>query len=283
MSSKRRPNAARWTLKAESRALSVLVVAGWDPSGAAGLAQDLKVLAALGVHACGAPAVLTAQGSRAVAQLEGVSPALLQAQLAGLIHEQPLRAVKLGLLYGAAQAKVVVDALALLPRLPVVLDPVLSASAGGALVREDLLPFLKAQLLPRTTLLTPNLLEGAALSGRPLPKDRAQMLEMAVALLRLGPKAILLKGGHLDGEASPDLYLDGDVEQWLEAPRVKTANLRGTGCALSSAIAAALAQGLGPLEACQSAKAFVLKALQANADQVWGGPGPLLWNFKQVS
>lgn len=270
-------------MKAEDRGASVLVVAGWDPSGAAGLAQDLKVLAALGVHACGAPAVLTAQGSGGVAQLEGVSPALLQAQLTGLIHEQPLKAVKLGLLYGAAQAKVMVDVLGRLPGVPVVLDPVLSASAGGALVRDDLLPVLKADLLPRTTVLTPNLLEGSALTGRPLPRDRAQMLDLAAALRRLGPQAVLLKGGHLDGETSPDLYLDAEQDQWLDAPRVKTKNSRGTGCALASAIAAGLAQGLSPLEACRSAKEFVLKALQANAERVWPGPGPLLWNFKQVS
>jgi len=254
-----------------------------DPSGAAGLAQDLKVLAALGLHGCGALSVLTAQGSGGVLQLEGVAPALLQAQLSGLLREQPLKAVKLGLLYGAAQAKVVVDALALKPQLPVVLDPVLSASAGGSLVREDLLPVLKAQLLPRTTVLTPNLMEAAALTGRAVPRDRAQMLELAAALLPLGPKAVLLKGGHLEGPNSPDLYLDADQEHWLEAPRVVTANRRGTGCALASAIAAGLARGLDPLQACQNAKAFLLKALQDNADQDWPGPGPLLWNFKQVS
>ena len=255
-------------------AAAVLVVAGWDPSGAAGLAQDLKVLSELGLHGCGVPAALTAQGHGGVARVEGVEPSLLRQQLMALLQEQPIKAVKLGLLYGAAQAAVLDECLALKPGLPLVLDPVLSASAGGALVREDLLPVLKAKLLPRTTVLTPNLLEASALTGLPLAAKRQDLPKLAYALLDLGPQAILLKGGHLGGAQSPDFYLDREREAWLEAPRVATKNSRGTGCALASAIAAGLAQGQALEAAVASAWAYVGEAIR-RAPGLGAGSGPL--------
>ncbi len=255
---------------------AVLVVAGWDPSGAAGLAQDLKVLAALGVHACGAPAALTAQGRAGVAQARGVDPDLLALQLRLVMELQPIAAVKLGMLYGGAQVAVVAEALSLYPQIPVVIDPVLSASSGGALALDDLMPALKARIVPIGAMLTPNLDEAALLTGLPRAGTRSDMPKVAYALLALGGKSVLLKGGHLEGEACPDFYLDAGQEAWLEAPRVRTANSRGTGCALASAIAAYLALGQTPLEACRSAKAFLTEALQAGAQQVWPqGAGPL--------
>jgi hydroxymethylpyrimidine/phosphomethylpyrimidine kinase len=254
----------------------VLVVAGWDPSGAAGLAQDLKVLASLGVHACGAPAALTVQGQGGVAQVQGVDPALLLQQLQTLLKKQPVAAVKLGLLYSAAQVDVVAEALAMKPGLPMVIDPVLGASSGGALTLPDLIPAMKARLFPHCSVLTPNLEEAAALTGLPKALRRAEMPKQAYALLKLGVKAVLLKGGHLDGEASPDFYLDGNQEAWLEAPRIETKNSRGTGCALASAIAAELAMGAAPLEACRAAKVFLTVALQESAKHQWEhGSGPI--------
>jgi hydroxymethylpyrimidine/phosphomethylpyrimidine kinase len=253
----------------------VLVIAGWDPSGAAGLAQDLKVLSALGVHACGAPAALTVQGRDGALEVQGVDAALLARQLKVLLQEQPVAAVKLGLLHGEAQVAAVAQALALFPRLPVVLDPVLGASAGGSLVSEACVDALKALLLPRATLLTPNLQEAATLGGLPLARERGDLSAQARALLALGPGAVLLKGGHLSGELSPDLYLDKTQEAWLEAPRVETRNQRGTGCALASAVAAFLAQGLELLPACRRAKAFLTRSLQASAQDAWTGAGPL--------
>jgi hydroxymethylpyrimidine/phosphomethylpyrimidine kinase len=248
----------------------VLVVAGWDPSGAAGLAQDLKVLAARGVHACGAPAALTSQGQAGVAQVQGVDPALLRQQLQTLLKEQPVAAVKLGLLYSAAQAEVLAEALALKPGLPLVLDPVLAASSGSALALSDLIPVMKARLFPLCSILTPNLDEAAALTGLPKAQKQSDLPKQAYALLQLGVKAVLLKGGHLDGMMSPDFYLDAQQETWLEAPRIDTKNTRGTGCALASAIAAELAKGKAPLEACRKAKEFLTKALQGSAKDEWG-------------
>lgn len=268
--------------KAKMPPYKVLVVAGWDPSGAAGLAQDLKVLDALGVHGCGAPAALTAQGSAGVTESQGVAPAFLGRQLRALLKENRIGAVKLGLLYGPAQVEAVRAALEEFHG-PVVLDPVLEASAGGSLVTPDYVAALKALLLPRVTLLTPNLAEAAALSDRPLVERRGDMPKQAYALLELGVQSVLLKGGHLRGGESPDFYLDAQREAWLEGPRISTTNSRGTGCALASAVAAYLAQGQDPLAACQGAKTFLLKALQANVSQALTGPGPLLWNFKQAS
>lgn len=254
----------------------VLVVAGWDPSGAAGMAQDLKVCAALGVHACGAPAAMTVQGLSGVTLVQGADPAVLRQQLQILLREQAVAAVKLGLLYSEELVAVVADALAAFPHLPVVIDPVMGASAGGSLVSPTLVPALKSFLLTRCTLLTPNLAEAAILTQLPSVQRRADMPKQAYALLALGVQAVLLKGGHLEDSASPDFYLDGQQEAWLEAPRVETKNSRGTGCALSSAIAANLAKGLAPLAACREAKAFLTKALQTSAKDDWpAGLGPI--------
>ncbi len=262
----------------------VLVVAGWDPSGAAGLAQDLKVLAALGVQACGAPAALTAQSSQGVAQVQGVEPGLLRGQLRALLAEQAVAAIKLGLLYGPDQVAVVAEALAAYPQLPLVIDPVLGATAGGSLVAPGFVEALKAQLLPRATLCTPNLAEAATLGGLALASQRRDLPPQARVLRALGPQAILLKGGHLDGALSPDLYVDASRELWLEAPRVDTANSRGTGCALASAAAAFLAQGASPLDACRQAKGFVTRALLASAQDRWPQPaGPLRFPFEPLS
>jgi hydroxymethylpyrimidine/phosphomethylpyrimidine kinase len=239
------------------------------------MAQDFKVLAALGVHACGAPAALTAQGRGGVAQIQGVAAALLRQQLATLLKEEPVAAIKLGLLYSAAQVDAVAEILRG-SRLPIVLDPVLGASAGGSLVTEDYLPALKQHLLPLCTLLTPNLREAGQLAGLAPVQRKADLPKPAYALLKLGAQAVLLKGGHLEGGESPDFYLDQAQEAWLEARRVETANSRGTGCALASAIAAGLAKGLRPLEACRQAKDFVSKALQISAQDTWPqGEGPL--------
>jgi hydroxymethylpyrimidine/phosphomethylpyrimidine kinase len=247
----------------------VLVVSGWDPSGASGMAQDLKVLAALGVHACGAPSALTVQGRQGVVRVQGVEPALLKQQLQILLKEQPIAAVKLGLLPAEAQLEAVAQALLPWPKLPVILDPVLSASAGGSLVEDDFLPALK-EWLPRISLLTPNLLEAAVLCGQALEMEAASQ-----ALLAQGARAVLLKGGHSGGQESRDLYRDAETSEWLLAPRIQTHNSRGTGCALASAVAAYSAQGQSLLQACVSAKTLVTQALSASQGDDWGGPGPL--------
>jgi hydroxymethylpyrimidine/phosphomethylpyrimidine kinase len=256
----------------------VLVAAGWDPSGAAGLAQDFKVLAAMGVHASGAPTALTVQGLKGVARVEGVDPVLLRQQLFVVFKEQPVAAVKLGLLYSEAQVDVLAELMDAhgFVGMPVVIDPVLGATAGGSLVAEDLLEALKAQLLPRCTVLTPNLAEAAALTGLPLAQRREDLPVQAKALRALGPQSVLLKGGHLGGDQSPDFYLDAFQAVWLDAPRIETRNSRGTGCTLASAIAAGLARGKAPLDACADAKEFLSRALLTSAHDEWPqNPGPL--------
>jgi hydroxymethylpyrimidine/phosphomethylpyrimidine kinase len=160
--------------------------------------------------------------------------------------------------------------------MPVVIDPVLGATAGGSLVADDLIEALKVRLLPRCTVLTPNLAEAAALTGQPLAQRREDLPAQAKALRALGAQAVLIKGGHLGGDHSPDLYVDAFQAVWLDAPRIKTENHRGTGCALASAIAAGLARGKAPLDACADAKEFLSRALHASAQDEWPQtPGPL--------
>ena len=254
---------------------AVLVASGWDPSGAAGLAQDLKVLAALGVHGCGAPTALTSQGREGVRGVNPVDPALLAGQLAGLVAEQPLGAAKAGLLPGPGQVEALARALEKAPGLPLVLDPVFGASAGGSLVEPGLPKALRRGLLARVALLTPNLEEAAVLLGGERARDREGMAAQARALRALGPAAVLLKGGHLGGPDSPDCFSDAGGETFLEGGRVG-GDRRGTGCALASAAAAFLALGEDLPSAARKAKAFVAEALERSKG---GAPGePLRFN-----
>jgi hydroxymethylpyrimidine/phosphomethylpyrimidine kinase len=240
---------------------TVLVIAGSDSSGGAGITRDVRTLTQLGARAL---CVLTAVTAQSDTQLYGthvVPVELVQAQMAAALATCRPGAIKIGMLATAATVLAVEAALpAVAP--PVVLDPVLASSSGGELLDSGGRAALRARLLPRVTLLTPNLPEAAALLGSSCAQNAQELLQQASALLALGPQAVLLKGGHAGGAESSDLLLTAQAAPyWLRAPRLNTVR-RGTGCALASAIAAGLAGGLELTVACERAKQHVTRQLQ---------------------
>jgi len=239
--------------------MKVLVVAGSDPSGAAGLQMDLRVLALLGVHATAVPSALTVQTPERALSWEPVSPRLFSEALRAALSGLSPGVIKIGMLGTKENARLVAEALSEF-RAAVVLDPVLSASSGLPLAEPGLVEVLREGLLPRVTLLTPNLPEAEALLGRPIrPGEEAEALR---ALRALGPRAVLLKGGHGDAERIRDLFFDGTRELVFERERIP-GTFRGTGCFLSSAVAGWLARGKDLAGAVTGAESLVEMALRA--------------------
>ncbi|WP_440940086.1 bifunctional hydroxymethylpyrimidine kinase/phosphomethylpyrimidine kinase [Immundisolibacter sp.] len=266
---------------------NVLSIAGSDPSGGAGIQADLKTFSALGVYGMAVVSGLTAQNTRGVNAVEPVSPAFVAAQIDAVFADIRVDAVKLGMLGGADVAACVVDRVRHWRPRVLVVDPVMVAKGGAALLDPVALRCLREQLLPLASVLTPNLPEAAALLGAPLPVDLPAMREAARALHALGPAWVLLKGGHLPGNDCTDLLYDGRTFTELPARRVPTANTHGTGCTLASAIAAHMARGLAVPQAVAQAKAYLTAAIAA-ADMldVGHGHGPVqhfhaLWHAPQ--
>lgn len=239
---------------------SVLSIAGSDSGGGAGIQADLKTFAAHRIHGLTAIAALTAQNTRAVAAVQLSRPEFLTAQIDAVFDDFRVEAVKLGMLATAELIEVVATALQRHAVQRCVIDPVMIASSGAALLQADAVAALRSRLLPLATVLTPNLPEAEALLGHRI-RDRHDMPEAARALLRLGPRAVLLKGGHLDDDALLDLYCDTEGEHGFEHPRLPVSG-HGTGCTLSSAIAAQLALGCAPLQACKLGCAYLQGALR---------------------
>ncbi len=251
-----------------------LTIAGSDPSGGAGIQGDLKTFSALGAYGMTVITALTAQNTRGVQGVHPVPPEHVAAQLASVLDDVAVDAVKIGMLGDAATVAVVADVLRRRRPPVVVLDPVMVATSGDRLLSPDAVAVLRTELLPLVDLVTPNLPEAADLLGRPEATDEAGMAEQARALAALGPR-VLLKGGHLAGEESVDLLVLDGVTHRLTAPRVHTRNTHGTGCALSAAIAALVPQRTGWLEAVGGAKAWLTQALRrADELEVGGGHGP---------
>src|SRR5262245_54835611 len=253
-----------------------LSIAGSDPSGGAGIQADLKTFAALGVYGATVITALTAQNTQSVAAIEVVSPAFVTAQIEAVCGDLAVAAVKIGMLGTREVVEAVAIALERHALRNVVLDPVMVAGTGRELLARDAVDMLRRVLVPRTSIVTPNLPEAAALLGEPEAADETQMRAQAERLLRLGARAVLVKGGHAGGRESVDFFADGQVELRLPAPRLETRNTHGTGCTLSAAIAAGLAKGLPLAEAVAQAKAYVTAAIAA-ADRlsVGRGAGPL--------
>lgn len=257
---------------------NALTIAGSDPGGGAGIQADLKTFTALGVYGAAVITGLTAQNTHGVRGAWPVEAACLTAQLDAVLDDLRIDAVKVGMLGDAGTASLVAGRLRRIEA-PVVLDPVMIAKGGHALLEDTALAVLRQELLPLSALVTPNLPETGALLGRAAPRTREEMEQAARDLVRLGPAAVLVKGGHLGGAGaggSPDLLLAGGRMTWLEGPRLDTRNTHGTGCTLSSAIAAGLARGTAMDSAVRTAKAFVTDALRrADLLEVGGGIGPL--------
>lgn len=255
---------------------NVLSIAGTDPTGGAGIQADLKVFGALGAYGMAVVTAVIAQNTQAVQAVAPVTPALVGAQLDAVFDDVAVAAVKIGMVANAGIAEAVAQRLARVRHPFVVFDPVMIASTDRRLMDEADVARIRAQLLPQVSLLTPNLREAGLLLGTRPPADLAGMHACLPALHALGVPHVLLKGGHLPGGEAVDLLSspDGQVLA-LHAPRLDTRHGHGTGCSLSSAIAA-LWPRLGLVEAVRQAKRYVHEALaHADALQVGHGSGPL--------
>ncbi|AUH34123.1 bifunctional hydroxymethylpyrimidine kinase/phosphomethylpyrimidine kinase [Paracoccus tegillarcae] len=254
---------------------NILSIAGSDPSGGAGIQADIKAISANSGYAMAAITGLTAQNTQGVSSLHLPPAQMLSDQIAAIRADIRIDAVKIGMLGNAQITCIAADALAGLAA-PIVLDPVMVAKGGDRLLERQAVTALCDRLLPMADLLTPNLPEAADLLETAPAKDRMAMQAQATALLQLGPRAVLLKGGHLPGEDSPDLLATVDGMDWFDAARHHTRNTHGTGCTLSSAIAAWLGHGVPLRDAVARAKTYVSKAI-TSADElsVGSGHGPL--------
>lgn len=260
---------------------NVLSIAGSDPGGGAGIQADLKTFAALRCHGLSVVTALTAQNTQAITGVFPVPPDFVGAQIDALFSDCPISAVKIGMLASPAIAAMVGERLDRYRPQAVVLDPVLAASSGTSLATGTLAESIVAQLAPRVTLITPNLAEAAALANTPVPESIKDMQQIAERLHALGFAAVLVKGGHRAGTSCDDILYDGTCFRIFSAPRVATRHTHGTGCTLSAAIAAHLAQGRDIPGAVEAAKSYLQHALEtADELQVGHGPGPLNHFFR---
>jgi hydroxymethylpyrimidine/phosphomethylpyrimidine kinase len=246
-----------------------LTIAGTDSSGGAGVVADLKTFEAHGVWGAVAITAVTAQNTLGVQAFDAVTPELVRAQIASVASDLGIDAAKTGMLASAEVVEAVAATVAELGVGPLVVDPVLVSKHGDRLLAVDAVDAIRTLLLRLATVLTPNLPEAEALVGFPV-RTRADMEAAAAALLELGPEVVLVKGGHLRGddgsEASPDCLMAAESTAgpvWLEGARIPGRHTHGTGCVLSAAIAAELARGMEPADACIAAKRFVERAIVA--------------------
>lgn len=253
-----------------------LTIAGSDSGGGAGIQADLKTFSACGVYGASVITALTAQNTCGV---EGILPIpidFIQQQLATTFADIAFDAVKIGMLGNADRVHTVAKFLSGIPELTLVLDPVIYAKSGDALLEPDAIDRLKQELIPMATLITPNLPEAALLLGTPEATTLKEMEQTARELYKLGSSAVLLKGGHLRGEQSPDILFDGENINYFHTRRIATQNTHGTGCTLASAITAELAKGEDMLSAVTQAKSYIQAAIQAaNQLKVGKGKGPV--------
>ena len=253
---------------------NVLSIAGSDPSGGAGIQGDLKTFAAHRVNGLAVVTALTAQNGSGVHGVHVVEAAFVAQQVQALLDDIEIHAIKIGMLGNAGVAHAVAALLARVPRIPVVLDPVLRASAGGTLLDDDGLRVLRDELMPRVTLITPNLAEAGALLGVAPPRTVADAGAVARSLVRAGARAAVVTGGHLDDATTcADVLHDGSTSTTFRTARVAGSGAHGTGCAYSSSVAASLGLGVDLATACERAQRFVADAVRASgALQVGRGP-----------
>jgi hydroxymethylpyrimidine/phosphomethylpyrimidine kinase len=252
----------------------VLIVAGSDSGGGAGIQADIKTVTALGGYAMTAVTALTAQNTQGVFGVVGVAPDFIQQQMRVVLEDIGADAIKTGMLHNTAVIAAVCAVLEELdPAPPVVVDPVMVAQSGDSLIEADAAATLARRLAPLATVLTPNAPEAETLVGREIA-DVAAMVEAAYDLLDLGPRAVLLKGGHLGGETVTDVLATRDGHETFASPRIETTSDHGTGCTLASALATGLAQGLAPRAAVVRARAYLREALRT-APGLGQGHGPV--------
>jgi hydroxymethylpyrimidine/phosphomethylpyrimidine kinase len=253
-----------------------VTIAGSDSGGGAGIQADLKTFAAFGVYGASVVTALTAQNTHGVTAIHDVPAEFIAAQMDAVFSDLDVGAVKIGMLSQPAVIAAVAAGLDRHGQTNVVLDPVMVAASGDRLLAPEAVDVLRRDLIPRALVVTPNLPEAAALLDVAPAADEGEMRAQAERLLAFGPRAVLLKGGHGAGPESVDIFFDGAVELRLPAPRIATRNNHGTGCTLSSAIAAGLAKGLHLVEAVAEAKAYVTMAIStADRLSIGSGHGPV--------
>ncbi|MBW3668854.1 MAG: bifunctional hydroxymethylpyrimidine kinase/phosphomethylpyrimidine kinase [Actinobacteria bacterium] len=250
-----------------------MTIAGSDSGGGAGITADLKTFEAHDVWGAVAVVAVTAQNTVGVQGFETLPAALVRGQIASVASDIGLDAAKTGMLASAELVSAVAAAVRDFGVPNVVVDPVFVSKHGDTLLADDAVGALREELLPLATVVTPNLPEVAALVGFAID-DRAGMEEAGRALAARGPKTVLVKGGHLGGEESPDCLVTGGGVQWLEGGRIPGRHTHGTGCVLSATIAAELARGMEPADACVAAKRFIEKAIAAGVE-LGRGVGPV--------
>ena len=257
-----------------------LTIAGSDSSGGAGIQADLKTFGALGVYGASVITALTAQNTRGVTAIHDVPAEFIAAQIDAVFTDLDIGAVKIGMLSQVPAIEAVAAGLKRHDAQNIVLDPVMVATSGDRLLAVEAIAALQRDLIPRALVVTPNLHEAAALTDASLARNEPEMEAQARRILALGPRYVLIKGGHKtefgDSAESVDLLVSGDGVVRLAAKRINTRNTHGTGCTLSSAIAAGLAKGLDLVAAARAAKTYVTEAIAA-ADKltVGHGHGPL--------
>jgi hydroxymethylpyrimidine/phosphomethylpyrimidine kinase len=249
-----------------------LTIAGSDSSGGAGIQADLKTFAALGVYGASAITALTAQNTTGVSGIHLVPADFVTAQIDAVFSDLDVKAVKIGMVAQLATIDAIVAGLTRWSPKHIVLDPVMVATSGDRLLAADAVEGLRAKLVPRAALITPNLPEAAALLDEPVAFSEAAIESQGQRLLAMGCAAVLIKGGHGQGAESTDYLVSGNGTVALPAPRIATKNTHGTGCSLSSAIAAGLAKGEEMETAVRNAKAWISAAIAA-ADRLGVGHG----------
>jgi len=253
-----------------------LTIAGSDSGGGAGIQADLKTFSALGVYGASVIAALTAQNTKGVSGIHDVPADFITAQMDAVFADLKIDAVKIGMLSNAPAIEAVAAGLERHRARNIVLDPVMVATSGDRLLKDDAVEALRKLLLPKAMIITPNLPEAAALLGTETAEDEQVMRHQAQRLLKLGAKAVLIKGGHDTGPESADLLITPEASTRLSAERIATRNTHGTGCTLSSAIAAGLALGQNLTDAVRGAKSYITAAIAA-ADtlSIGSGHGPV--------
>jgi hydroxymethylpyrimidine/phosphomethylpyrimidine kinase len=250
-----------------------LTIAGSDSGGGAGIQADLRTFAVLGVWGMSAVTSITVQNTKGVTGVSDVPAEIVAAQIRAVVADIGVDAAKTGMLSSAEIVEAVADAIEELGVPNLVVDPVFVSKHGDPLLREDAVHVLRKRIVPLATLITPNLPEAAGLAGFDV-ETRSDMERAGRAILDLGARSVLVKGGHLEEASSDDLFADNDRAEWLVGRRVHSTNTHGTGCVLSSSIAAYLARGEPLIEAVRKGKDFVTDAIR-HALALGGGIGPV--------
>ncbi|MFR6344078.1 MAG: bifunctional hydroxymethylpyrimidine kinase/phosphomethylpyrimidine kinase [Christensenellales bacterium] len=249
-----------------------LTIAGSDCSGGAGIQADLKTFAAHGVYGMSVIVSVVAENTERVISIEDISPKVICDQIDAVFTDIDVHAVKVGMLSGAEQMQAVAQRLSQYRPQNVVIDPVMVAKGGCALMQPEALDTMRRLILPLADILTPNLPEAEALSGMQIRSDK-DMQKAAQAMMQMGAKSVVIKGGHLTGKESADVLFDGNSFLTFVSPRIDTKNTHGTGCTFSSAIAANLANGMARAEAVKAAKRYITGAIE-HALPIGHGHGP---------